>query len=160
MSATTPSVIVGIVGSEEIKFTPDSKQRAQALIRHILSDPDVVEVVSGACHLGGIDVWAAEIGKELGLVVTEYPPKNRYWDTGYKPRNMQIARRSNVVHCITVDRLPETYVGMTFDLCYHCNTKDHVKSGGCWTMKQAIKMGKLGILHVVKQENYAISASI
>ena len=144
------AMIVGIVGSEKIKFTPVGEAAAKKLIWQILSPDIVVEVVSGKCHLGGIDIWAAEIGQKLGLIVTEYAPKNQSWEGGYKLRNLKIASRSDVVYCITVDRLPDDYDGMRFKLCYHCNTKSHVKSGGCWTMKQAIRMGKQGVLHVVK----------
>lgn len=140
-------VIIGIVGSEKIKFTPEGKAAAMELIRQILTDTGATEVVSGGCHLGGIDIWAEEIGRDMGLTVTVFKPNNFYWTTGYKPRNLKIAERSREVHCITVDRLPETYKGMEFGLCYHCGTTDHVKSGGCWTMKKA----KIGVLHIIKQ---------
>lgn len=143
---------VGIVGSESAKFTPYSENAAKTLIRRLLREPLVTEVVSGDCHLGGIDQWAAEIGEELGLIVTEFPPLVKSWESGYKPRNLRIVARSDVLHCITVDRLPPGWDGLKFDLCYHCHTNTHVKSGGCWTMKQARKLGKPGILHVIKQE--------
>jgi len=145
-------MIVGIVGSEEAKFTTLGEDRANGIILDILSQPGVTEVVSGKCHLGGIDVWAAQIGTHLGLKVTEFPPLTRSWETGYRPRNIQIARTSDIVHSITVDRLPDTFTGMRFKLCYHCRVTDHVKSGGCWTMKEAIRMGKLGQLHVVQND--------
>jgi hypothetical protein len=135
--------IVGIVGSEELKFTPIGKMRAIATIVDLLAQPGVTEIVSGDCHLGGIDQWAAEKGRELGLIVTEFPPLVKSWTDGYKPRNLQIANRSDVVHCITVDQLPPNFPGMQFLMCYHCFTRDHVKSGGCWTMKE-------GLLHVIK----------
>src|SRR5882672_2202207 len=134
-------MIVGIVGSEAAKFTYEGGIAARNIIRGLLSEPDVTEVVSGGCHLGGIDQWAAEIGKEHGLIVTEFLPASRNWEGGYKPRNLQIASKSDITHCITVDKLPPSFHGMTFALCYHCGVKDHVKSGGCWTMKQAIKFG-------------------
>ena len=143
-------MIVGIVGSEEAKFTYEGRIAARTIILGILSDPAVIEVVSGGCHLGGIDQWAAELGRERGLRVIEFLPDCLSWENGYKPRNLRIADRSDVVHCITVDKLPLAFEGMRFDLCYHCGTKDHVKSGGCWTMKQAVKRGKLGELHVVR----------
>lgn len=62
-----------------------------------------------------------------------YPPKTRDWLTGYKPRNLLIANKSDIVHCIVVKEYPSGYSGMRFDCCYHCGTNDHVKSGGCWT---------------------------
>lgn len=141
-------MIVGIVGSEAVKFTDKGRANAELLIVDILTAPDVTEIVSGKCHLGGIDIWAAEFGEAMSLIVTEYPPEAQSW-WAYKKRNLQIAERSDTVHCITVDRLPDNYTGMKFGLCYHCGTNNHVKSGGCWTMKQAIKLGKKGMLHVI-----------
>lgn len=141
---------VGIVGSERKKFTEKGRAKARRLIRSILSEPGVEMVVSGGCHLGGIDKWAVEIGKEMGLTVREFLPATHSWASGYKPRNLLIAKHSDVVHCITVDHLPKDFSGMRFDLCYHCGKKDHVKSGGCWTMRRAREMGKKGILHVVR----------
>lgn len=136
---------IGIVGSEAAKFTPESEAAARSLIREIIAHPEVTEVCSGDCHLGGIDQWAREECEKVGKSFTGYPPKVHNWEQGYKPRNLQIAK-SDVVHCITVDKLPETYTGMRFSRCYHCNTNEHVKSGGCWTMIRA----KKGILHVIK----------
>jgi hypothetical protein len=141
---------IGIVGSESAKFTKLGKKRAKYLILKILSRFGVTEVVSGDCHLGGIDRWAARIGRRLGLAVTEFPPKTLSWESGYKPRNIQIAKRSDKVYCITVDKLPWNYTGMRFKLCYHCGVDTHVKSGGCWTMKEAKRLGKeirLKVIH-------------
>jgi hypothetical protein len=140
-------MIIGIVGSEEAKFTKEGKEAALRLIFKLVSDPEVTEVVSGDCHLGGIDVWAEMITKELGKKFTAFTPVKRSWEGGYRPRNLRIAHRSDVVHCITVRRLPPGYDGMTFPVCYHCKTNTHIKSGGCWTMKRA----KKGILHVIEQ---------
>lgn len=139
---------IGIVGSEAAKFTPETEARARSIITNLLTIPGVTGVVSGACHLGGIDAWAAEIGRELGLYVVEFAPKQLSW-TYYKARNIRIAEASDEVHCITVKELPESYTGMRFKLCYHCGTDAHVKSGGCWTMHRARAMRKAGILHVV-----------
>jgi hypothetical protein len=135
---------VGIVGSEAAKFTPVTEKRVKKLIRALLDNLDATEVVSGGCHLGGIDQWAAEAGVEMGLQVVEFFPRKLNWSEGYAPRNRQIAQYSDEVYCFTVDRLPKTYTGMTFPLCYHCNTAEHVKSGGCWTVKEAFKLGKTG----------------
>lgn len=141
---------IGLVGSEAAKFTKLGRRRAKHFIAKALSRPSVMEVVSGDCHLGGIDRWAAKIGRELGLIVTEFSPKIKSWEQGYKPRNLKIAKRSDKVYCLSVDKLPKGFIGMEFPLCYHCGTKDHVKSGGCWTMRQAIKMGKKGKLIIIK----------
>lgn len=138
---------VGIVGSEAAKFTLATEAEARWHIAALLHQAQ--EVVSGGCHLGGIDAWAAEIGRSAGLKVTEFLPKALRWSGGYKERNIQIAENSDEVWCITVKQLPEGYRGMTFKLCYHCGTADHVKSGGCWTMLYAKKLGKPGGLIVI-----------
>ena len=138
---------VCIVGSESAKFTPETEASARQIIRHCLRPGDVV--VSGGCHLGGIDLWAIEEAKALGLDWVEHLPKHRSWEGGYKQRNLNIAQDSDRVVCITVRCLPGNYTGMRFSNCYHCNTDKHVKSGGCWTVKQAIKLGKAGDVFVV-----------
>lgn len=131
---------VGIVGSEAAKFTTRTEFAARAIIRHLIRGADLV--VSGKCHLGGIDVWAIEEAIKLKIATQEFPAMKRSWEGGYKERNLQIAEGSDVVYCLTLQRLPPTYHGMTFPRCYHCGTADHVKSGGCWTVKQAKRMGK------------------
>lgn len=140
---------IGIVGSEGAKFTPITEHRAKKIIRSLLDKPEVTAVVSGGCHLGGIDIWAAEIGRELGKEVIEHLPKNLQWSTGYAPRNLKIARDSDEIYCITVAVLPDTYTGMVFAYCYHCATDNHIKSGGCWTVKKAVEMGKPGKIIVI-----------
>lgn len=138
---------VGIVGSEEAKFTMIGRVTAQSMIVELIERAD--EVVSGGCHLGGVDIWAKELAICSYIPFKEFMPKRRSWSGGYRERNLQIAEYSDVVYCITVDRLPPRFDGMKFDLCYHCKTKDHVKSGGCWTVRQAIRMGKRGNVFVV-----------
>lgn len=140
---------MGIVGSEGAKFTEQTEEAARGVINWLLMEYDVELVVSGACHLGGIDVWAIEEAKFLGIPYCEFPPKNLSWSGGYKPRNIQIAEHSDKVVCITLRTLPSSYNGMRFNYCYHCNTKDHVKSGGCWTVKYAKSIGKEGEIIVV-----------
>lgn len=147
-------MIRGIVGSEEIKFTQAGKEQALRLIQALIIPPYVTGVSSGSCHLGGIDTWTEE---EFSRQLTHtpnlrgyfYPPKELNWENGYKPRNIQIAEKSDEVHVITVDILPQDYTGMRFDYCYHCKTNEHVKSGGCWTAHYAMKIGKKAFWHVI-----------
>jgi hypothetical protein len=142
-------MVIGIVGSEAAKFTPETEATAREIITRLLTAPDVTGVSSGACHLGGIDVWAEELGRFWGLDLFIFPPRNLSWATGYKPRNLQIVAASDEVHCITLKELPPSYTGMRFPLCYHCGRNDHVKSGGCWTMKQARMAGKTVALWII-----------
>jgi hypothetical protein len=152
---------LGLVGSEQAKFTPGSERTARWLIRELLAGRTTVtstpatHVVSGGCHLGGVDIFAVEEAQGLGLSFTEHLPTSRHWDRGYKPRNIKIARDAEYVVCITVDVLPLAYTGrLRFPTCYHCppGERNHVKSGGCWTVKYARLIGKGGITLIVKQE--------
>lgn len=161
---------VGIVGSEAAKFTPETEEMARDKILELLTRPEVSAVVSGGCHLGGIDIWAEEVMEAINerdswmdpeairplKSTIVHVPKTLSWSTGYAPRNLKIATDSDEVHCITVASLPTDYSGMRFPLCYHCAKEGpgfanipHVKSGGCWTMHKARKMGKKGFLHVI-----------
>lgn len=143
-------VFIGIVGSEGKKFTNVSEEAARALIRTLLAEPGTI-AVSGHCHLGGIDIWTEEEAAKLGLETRIFPPKSRQW-SAYKARNMAIAQQSDIVYCLTVNKLPASYVGMKFKTCYHCGTAEHVKSGGCWTTKYARSLGKQGITLVISNE--------
>lgn len=141
---------VGIVGSEAAKFTLETEQSARGQIRRLIAGASLV--VSGQCHLGGIDIWAIEEAKAAGIPTREYPPAKLSWEGGYKQRNLLIAHNSDMVACITVKELPPSYTGMRFTQgCYHCGTsaRHHIKSGGCWTMKQAARAGKRTELVVI-----------
>ena len=140
---------VGIVGAEAAKFTTDGEAQARELIRLLLDPGDIC--VSGGCHLGGVDIWAEEEARALGLEVIVYPPATLSWESGYKPRNIQIAEACETLCCIVVDAYPPHYTGMRFNLCYHCKRRDHIKSGGCWTGKYANRLGKPWHTFIVTQ---------
>jgi hypothetical protein len=148
-------VRVGIVGHEGAKFTPETRLAACKVIAELLTPTDAV-CVSGRCPLGGIDVWAEVCADRWGREKLIYPPANKSWSGGYKPRNIQIAEASDVVHVILVAEYPATYTGMRFDLCYHCAKdearalgRDHIKSGGCWTARYAQRLGKPAHWHII-----------
>lgn len=134
---------IGIVGHEAAKFTAETQEHARQAIRDRLS-AGVTRVVSGKCHLGGVDVWAIEEAQWLGIYTQEFEPTRRTWSGigGFMARNIRIAAESDHVVVIVVRTLPPSYRGMQFPLCYHCKTTSHVKSGGCWTAKHAQQLGK------------------
>lgn len=138
---------VGIVGHEGAKFTAETEAVARNIIRSLLSPGDIL--VSGGCHLGGIDIWAEEEADKLGIQKEIHIPAKRTWEGGYKQRNLKIADTSDIVHCIVVSKYPEGYKGMRFDYCYHCKSSDHIKSGGCWTAKRA----KKAEWHIIEEAN-------
>lgn len=139
---------VGIFGHASDKFDARTEALARKLIFDILVGAEntysEVCMVSGHSPLGGIDVWAEEVAISLGMLMDLKIPKQNTWDApyGFKQRNLDIAKTSDVVHVILVKEYPKDYSGQRFKLCYHCKTSDHVKSGGCWTGKQAQKLGK------------------
>lgn len=137
---------VGIVGHEAAKFTRLGEAEAKRIITELLLPEDAV-LVSGHCPLGGVDIWAEEIADQLGRAKIIHPPKANNWEGGFKPRNLLIARDSEVCHCIVVNVLPPSYRGRRFPVCYHCRSYDHVKSGGCWTARKA----KAAKWHIVEQ---------
>lgn len=141
---------VGIVGHAADKFTVPAMREARDVIRQLLTPGDAV-LVSGGCHLGGIDIWAEEIADVLGREKVIHLPADHSWSKGYKPRNLLIAADADELHCIVVDAYPPGYRGMRFKACYHCNgATTHVKSGGCWTMNQAAVAGKKARLWIVE----------
>ncbi len=144
-------MIVGIVGSEESKFTRKTEGLAKHAILDAIKRYGATGIVSGGCHLGGIDKWAIAGGRHVGIPedrLIEYVPKHLRWEpNGYRLRNEKIAQRGDVCVCITVRELPNSFRGMAFDQCYHCEKIDpkhrkHFKSGGCWTMHYAASLGK------------------
>jgi hypothetical protein len=161
-------VSLGIVGGEAAKFTKQTQIRACELIEGllraaILLDPEA-EVVSGDCHLGGIDQWCMEVAQDLRFPDHRrivFPPRGHAW-AFYKARNIKIAERCSKAICITVKTLPPDFRARAPDgrlldgpggwefFCYHCNTDQHIKSGGCWTVKHARKLGKPGDVLVVE----------
>lgn len=140
---------LGIVGCEAAKFDAIGEANAKGLIRELISKYKATCISSGACHLGGVDKWAEEIAKELGIETKIFLPASHSWPD-YKARNIQIAKASTIVVCISVDKLPPSYKGMTFPRCYHCNVDSHIKSGGCWTTKYARSLNKIGKTLLVK----------
>jgi hypothetical protein len=154
----TPSVRLGIVGSEGAKFTPETEALARAAIRDLFTKYNPRKVVSGGCHLGGIDIWAVKEARALGIPTEEYKPDIQQWAPanryGYKARNEDIVKNSDVVVCITLDKLPASFTGPDYGECYHHKgalsvRSTHVKSGGCWTMELAKRKGKHGELVVI-----------
>lgn len=134
---------IGIVGHEGAKFTFLGEAEARRIIWSILmKDINNNTLISGGCHLGGIDIWAEEIADDLGIGKWIYYPKELNWSNGYKPRNELIAKKSDIVYCLVVKRFADSYAGMKFNYCYHCETSTHIKSGGCWTAKFAEILGK------------------
>lgn|SRR6185437_1878738 len=137
---------LAIVGAAADKFDANTEATARQLISEWIQDYSPSEVISGGCHLGGVDAWAIEYADFMGVPSRIYLPKERKWSTGYRLRNIQIAQAADKVLCIAVRTFPKDYQGLRFPYCYHCRpTKrrdQHIKSGGCWTCKFARSLDK------------------
>jgi len=148
---------VGVVGSGSDKFTESQKARVIELLQEILAHP-YVRLVSGHSPVGGVDIWSEEVADAFGVPKTIYVPEIQQWNPpgryGYKARNLDIAKNSDVLHVIVVKDYPPDYKGMRFEECYHClrmaRDAHHCKSGGCYTGEMALKMGKEVIWHIIE----------
>jgi hypothetical protein len=137
-------VNLGIVGHAADKFTVDAERLAKSAILGAFGRHLPTTVVSGHCHLGGVDLWAEELAAAMGIATKIHAPRVRSWGApgGYRDRNLAIARDSDLVLVVVVRELPAGYTGMRFGDggtdgagCYHCLGRNprHVKSGACFT---------------------------
>lgn len=134
-----PGLRLGIVGHAADKFIPLTEALAKQAITDLIIEQNPSQIISGGCHLGGVDIWAEEISIGLGIHLLVHKPLKQIWFGGYKERNLKIARDSDLVAVIVVKDYSPNYRGMTFNGCYHCGDRNppHVKSGGCWTAWKA-----------------------
>lgn len=132
---------LGIVGHAADKFTRHTESIARDLVRLYVLSHNVSHIISGGCHLKGVDTYAEEIARELDIQLTVFKPASLSWSSGYKLRNLKIANESDQVLCVVVKEYPVNYKLPKFGngLCYHCLDRNptHVKSGGCWTAWKA-----------------------
>jgi hypothetical protein len=135
-------VRLGIVGAAAEKFDAVTRKWAKRAIREAIDVYKPTRVISGGCHMGGVDKWAVRIAKKMDVKTKEFPSTTRTWSGpgGFKERNLRIADECDLALCIVVEKLPEGFDGgVAFEDCYHCKSlrPSHCKSGGCWTAMQA-----------------------
>lgn len=142
---------IGIVGAEQAKFTPETEDAARLVIKELFSRYKPEKVLSGESPLGGVDWYAREEAAYAGIPFEPHPPASNRWADGFRVRNLEIAVGSDVVVCIALAEYPDSYPYERFDKCYHHTPPrtDHVKSGGCWTAREAIKAGNRGMLAII-----------
>ena len=111
---------IGIVGSSKIK-----ENDVLIFVKNILNKftKNTVIITGGA---KGVDTAVKQCCDELGYICKEIFPKSNNWE-GFKERNLQIAKESD--HVISI-ALPYSK-----QFCYHCNSKTHEKTAGCYTGK-------------------------
>ena len=146
---------LGIVGNGSDKFTDAGMLQAKWAIMDAIQFHQPEYVVSGHSPVGGVDIWAEEAARQLGVELDLKIPEKNQWNPpggyGYKARNIDIAKDSDVLIVVLADMYPEEYTSKRFSFCYHhpkqlvvdgVTPTNHVKSGGCWTGKTAHGLGK------------------
>ncbi len=102
-----------------------------------------IEVVTGDAD--GVDSVARVSVSLTDCITTVFHAPAKQWEDkegmeGFKTRNTKIAEYCDELICITTS--------VKIKKCYHCNA-DHQRTGGCWTMKEAARLGKPVRLYVV-----------
>ncbi len=129
------TIRVAFVGADSTKWNKQTEIVARLKIintmRYYMSAyPNSFIPISGHSPKGGIDIWAEEIAKGLGLEMKIYAPDIFAWEAngkiGYKKRNMMIAENCDVL----------------FVFSPMVNGK-RVWNGGLWTANYAKKIGKI-----------------
>lgn len=139
---------LGIVGNGSDKFTGAGMLQAKWAIQDAILYYEPEAVVSGHSPVGGVDIWAEEAARQMDVELDLKVPEKNQWNPpgayGYKARNIDIAKDSDVLIVVLADQYPDEYTGKRFQYCYHHSPvgTDHVKSGGCWTGKTAAGLGK------------------
>ena len=131
---------VAVVGASRLseKEELDARQFCGLKFNELRVDYGImnVTIVSGGAK--GVDSIAEEVAKSIGLGTEIFKPEVEQWEDekgkiGYRTRNIKIAERCDILYCLPIITRSEK--------CYHCKL-DHQVGGGCWTLKQAKKLGK------------------
>jgi len=125
---------VAIVGTSHILTENEERDIQQALgyIMNQYGEGD--EIISGGAK--GVDTMAIELAHSHRLDTCIIHPKSNDLE-GYKQRNFKIAEMCDKLYCVTTPLRPHA------QKCYHHTPPaKHTKTGGCWTMKMALKLNK------------------
>lgn len=131
---------IAIVGTSKLLY-PEENERVKINIDHIINSyprEDTIIISGGAW---GIDTMAIHRSHQLSYNTQVFYPLENTWPE-YRKRNIQIAEQCDELYCITIPIRKQP--------CYHHETwKPHEKTAGCWTMNEAMKLGKKTWLIVV-----------
>jgi len=83
-----------------------------------------------------VDITAMELASSRGFLTRTFLPDSSNWE-GYKKRNIMIAKECDELYCITIPKREGE------QKCYHHNpSANHMKTAGCWTMSEALRLNK------------------
>lgn len=134
-----PISSLAIIGHAQDKFTSHAESLAYQAIYELITHYQPSIIISGGCHLGGVDIYAEHVANALSIPTRIYKPARLSWSGGYRERNLKIAHNSSLVAVVVVESYPLAYTGQRFNGCYHCGNRNppHIKSGACWTAKHS-----------------------
>ena len=126
---------IAIVGSSHLTDTEeeDARKSCGLILDQMIREygAESLTLISGGAS--GVDTVAETKAVELGIKCEIHKPAENNWDA-YKVRNLKIAESCGIIYCFpTKTRLQP---------CYHCEAKDHERSGGCYTAKHAKSLKK------------------
>ena len=126
---------IAIVGTS--KLTEEEEQKALVVIETLIDRAmfEANTIVTGDAD--GIDKLVRTQAKSRLANLNVHIAKKKAWNgnDGFKERNKRIVNNSDYVYSITTKTKTTK--------CYHCD-KEHERTGGCWTLQHAIKLGKSG----------------
>jgi len=118
---------LAIVGSSKMKY-----QQCVGELQKIINEEKPDTIVSGGAE--GVDSHAVLVAVLNEVKTKVFKPETNDWE-GYKYRNLQIVKEC--------DKLYNLVLRTENEFCYHHNTKQHERSGGCWTEIKAREQGKI-----------------
>ena len=131
---------IAIVGSSHLtgEEEEDARKSCGLVLTQMIEDygSDSLVLISGGAS--GVDTIAEVVASGLGIKCDIHRPVEQNWDA-YKVRNIKIAEDCDIIYCFPTK--------VRLEPCYHCNAKDHERSGGCYTAKHAKLLKKE--VHVV-----------
>lgn len=124
---------VAIVGTSHIHTDKERSGIAQ-LCGHIINhfDKEKTIIISGGAE--GVDTIAINMASGLGYITEVFKPTRPY-KPFYLERNREIARACTDLFCISIPK-------HTTKCYHHPLPQDHEKTAGCYTMNEALKLGR------------------
>jgi hypothetical protein len=118
-----------LTGNEEA----DTRKACGLILNQMIKEWGTSELIFISGGASGVDTIAETTANGLGIKCEIYKPTEKNWDA-YKVRNIKIAESCDVIYCLPTK--------VRIQPCYHCDSKDHERSGGCYTAKHAKSLKK------------------